>query len=71
MIGVNGMVCMVWEDITSHLKVIETIKCKLFNSLDDLKVAHYVCPNHTNDDIYSDHSYLDTLGIPLNSTLIP
>ena len=31
--------------------------CKLFNSLDDLKVAHYVCPNHTDDDIYSDHSY--------------
>ena len=29
----------------------------------------YVCKNHTDDDVHSDHSYLDTLGIPLNSTL--
>ena len=32
-------------------------------------MALYVCPNHTDDDIHSDHSYLDTPGIPLNSTL--
>ncbi len=38
--------------------------CKLFNGLDDLKVVLYVCPNHTDDDIHSDHSYSDTLGIP-------
>ena len=43
--------------------------CKLFNGLDDFKVALYVCPNHMDDDIHSDHCYLDTLGIPLNSTL--
>ncbi len=41
----------------------------LFNGLDDLKVALYVCPDHMDDDIHSDHSYLDTLGIPLNPTL--
>ncbi len=40
-----------------------------FNGLDDLKVALYVFPNHMDDDIHSDHSYLDTLGIPLNSSL--
>ena len=44
--------------------------CKLFNGLDDFKVALYVWPNHMDDDIHSDHSYLDTLGIPLNSTLM-
>ncbi len=43
--------------------------CKLFNGLDDFKVAVYVCPNHTDNDIHSDHSYLYTLRIPLNSTL--
>ena len=43
--------------------------CKLFNGLDDFKVALFVCRNHTYDDIHSDHSYLDTPGIPLNSTL--
>ncbi len=48
MIWVDGMVCMVWEDI---------------------KVALCVCPNHTDYDIHSDHSYLDTLGIPLDFTL--
>ena len=31
--------------------------------------ALYVCLNHTDDDIHSDHSNLDTLGITLNSTL--
>ena len=43
---------------------------KLFNGLDDFKVALYVCPNHIDNDIHSDHSYLDIPGIPLNSTLI-
>ena len=43
--------------------------CKLFNGLDDFKVALYVWQNHMDDDIHSDHSYLDTLRIPLNSTL--
>ena len=42
--------------------------CRVFNGLDDLKVAVYVCPNHTDHDIYSDPNYLDTLGIPLNFT---
>ncbi len=28
---------------------------------DDFKVALYVCPNHTDDDIHSDHGYLETL----------
>ncbi len=32
-------------------------------------MALYVCPNHPDDDIHSDHSYPDTIGIPLNSTL--
>ncbi len=27
--------------------------------LDHFKVALYVCPNHTDDDIHSDHGYLD------------
>ena len=36
-----------------------------------LKVALYVCPNNTDDDIHPDHSYPHTLGIPLNSTLRP
>ncbi len=45
------------------------MSCKLFNGPDDFKVALYVCPSHTDADIHSDHSYLDTLGIPLNSTL--
>ncbi len=44
--------------------------CKLFNGLDDFKVALNVCPNHRDNDIHSDHSYLDILGIPWNSTLI-
>ena len=34
------------------------------NGPDDFKVALYVCPKHTDADIHSDHSYLDTLGIP-------
>ncbi len=29
------------------------------------KVALYVCPSHTDDGIYSDHDYLETLEIPL------
>ena len=33
------------------------------------KVALCVFPNHTDNDIHSDHSYLDILGIPWNSTL--
>ncbi len=37
---------------------------------EDEKVALNVGPNHTDDEIHSDHSYLDTLGIPLNSTLM-
>ena len=43
--------------------------CELFIGPDDFKVARFVCLNHTDNDIQSDHSYLDTLGIPLNSTL--
>ncbi len=43
---------------------------KLINGLDDFKVALYVCPNHRDNDIHSDHSYLDILGIPWISTLI-
>ncbi len=35
------------------------------NGLDDLKAAIYACPNHTEDGIYSDHGYLDTLDNPL------
>ncbi len=35
------------------------------NGLDDLKAAIYACPNHTDDGIYSDHGYLDTLDNPL------
>ncbi len=31
--------------------------CKLFNGLDDFKVACYVFPNHTDHAIHSDHSY--------------
>ncbi len=31
---------------------------------DDLKVALYVCPNHIDNDIHSDHSYIDIPGIP-------
>ncbi len=27
--------------------------------------AIYACPNHTDDGIYSDHGYLDTLDNPL------
>ncbi len=29
----------------------------------------FVCPNQPDDDIHSDYSYLDTLEIPINSTL--
>ena len=32
--------------------------------------GRHVCQYHTEGDIHSDHSYSDTLGIPLNSTLI-
>ncbi len=39
-------------------------------SRDDFKVALCVCPNHIDNDIHSDHIYLDIPGIPLNSTLI-
>ncbi len=39
-------------------------------SLDDFRVALYVCPNYRDNDIHSDHSYLDIQGIPWNSTLI-
>ena len=35
------------------------------NGLADFKVALYVCPNRTDDGIYSDHAYLDTLEITL------
>ncbi len=35
------------------------------NGLDDFKVALYVCQNHTDDGIYSDHGYLDIMEIPL------
>ena len=31
----------------------------------DFKVALYVCQNHTDNGIYSDHVYLQTLEIPL------
>ncbi len=37
----------------------------LYYGLDDFEVALCVCPNHTDDGIYSDHGYLDTLEIPL------
>ncbi len=30
----------------------------------DFKVALYVCPNNRDNDIHSDPSYLDILGIP-------
>ncbi len=29
------------------------------------KVALYVCPNHMDDYIHSDHGYLDTWNNPL------
>ncbi len=29
------------------------IDCKLFNGLDDFKVALYVCPNHRDNEIHS------------------
>ncbi len=29
----------------------------------DFKVALYVCPNYMNDDIHSDHVYLDNWDI--------
>ncbi len=32
--------------------------------LNDLKAAIYACPNHTDDDIYSDQGYLDPVGPP-------
>ncbi len=38
---------------------------KVSCGLDDFKVALYLCPNHTDHSIYSDHGYLDTLEIPL------
>ena len=43
--------------------------CKLDNSLDNFKVTLDNCTDHTDDGIHSDHTYLDNLGIPLNSTL--
>ncbi len=33
------------------------------NGLDDFKVALYICQNYMNDDIHSDHGYLDTWDI--------
>ncbi len=33
------------------------------NGLDDFKGALYVCPNYMNDDIHSDHGYLNTWDI--------
>ncbi len=30
-----------------------------------LNVRTYVCPNHTDDGIHSDHGYLDTCDNPL------
>ena len=38
---------------------------KVSNGLIDFKVALYVYPIRTDDGIYSDHGYLDTLEIPL------
>ena len=35
------------------------------SGLDDFKAAIYACPNHTDDDIHSDHGYLDTCYNPL------
>ncbi len=43
---------------------LKNILSTLLNGLDDFKVALYVCPNHRDNDIHSDHSYLDILGIP-------
>ncbi len=34
------------------------------SGLHGLKAALYACPNHTDDDIHSDHGYLETLEIP-------
>ena len=45
------------------------VKIPKFPGREKVKVALHVCPKHTDADIHSDHSYLDTLGIPLNSTL--
>ncbi len=36
---------------------------KVSNGLDDFKVTLYICPNYMNDDIHSDHGYLDTWDI--------
>ncbi len=30
-----------------------------------IRAALYACPNHTDDGIYADHGYLDTLDNPL------
>ncbi len=65
--GYRGKVLQLFE--YSKLFLQTERSCKLFNGLEDFKMALYVCPNHMDDDIHSDHSYLDTLGIPLNSTL--
>ena len=43
--------------------------CKLSNGLDDFKEALYICPNHIDIDIHSDHGYLDTLEQPSGTTL--
>ncbi len=38
----------------------EHIAVEVSNGLGDFKVALYVCSNHMDDDIHSDHGYLDT-----------
>ncbi len=48
----------------SGLNVGTYSKWKLSNGLDGLKAALYACPNHTDDEIHSDHGYLETWEIP-------
>ncbi len=50
-------ICVIW---------VNTIVCIM---LIDFKVALYICPNHTDIDIPSDHGYLDTLEQPSRTTL--
>ena len=63
--------CGKFEKYFEYLKLLLQIQksYKLSNGVDDFKVALYVCPTHIDNDIHSDHSYLDIPGIPLNSTL--
>ncbi len=44
---------------------VRTYSKSISNGLDDLKAAIYACQNHTDDGIYLDYGYLDTLDNPL------